>query len=95
MEMVPPYLLLAEANLGLGRFKQAEEFLSLANWSVLKNPGCSNAVRSQLHRNFGKLYSAQGKLSGENAGVSASKNCGVLTKPRLPPVPSLQRRFRS
>lgn len=63
MEMVPPYLLLAEANLGLGRFKQADEFLSLANWSVLKNPGCSNAVRSQLHRNFGKLYSAQGKLN--------------------------------
>jgi len=63
MELVPPYLLLAEANLGLGRFQQAEEFLSLANWSVLKNPGCSNAVRSQLHRNLGKLYSAQGKLT--------------------------------
>jgi len=60
-ELIPPYLLLAEANLGLGRFQQAEEFLSLANWSVLKSSGCPNAVRSQLHRNFGKLYSAQGK----------------------------------
>ena len=63
IELVPSYLLLAEANLGLGRFKQAEEFLSLANWSVLKRPDCSNAMRSQLHRNFGKLYAAQGRSS--------------------------------
>eukprot|EP00937_MAST-01D_sp_MAST-1D-sp2_P000511 g511.t1 len=61
IELVPSYLLLAEANLGLQRNKQAEEFLSLANWSVLKHPDCSNAIRSQLHRNFGKLYAAQGK----------------------------------
>jgi len=47
--------------LGLKRSKQAEEFLSLANWSVLKHPECSNAIRSQLHRNFGKLYASQGK----------------------------------
>jgi tetratricopeptide (TPR) repeat protein len=62
IESVPAYLLLAEANLGLDKFRQCEEYLSLANWSVLKNPGCSDAIRSQLHRNFGKLYSAQGKL---------------------------------
>ena len=36
--------------------KQAEEFLSLANWSVLKSPACPNAIRAQTHRNFGKLY---------------------------------------
>lgn len=59
IEMVPPYLLLAEANLDVGRLHQAEEFLSLANWAVLKNPDCSNAIRSQLHRDSGKLYSAQ------------------------------------
>mmetsp|Transcript_20205 Transcript_20205/g.42332 ORF Transcript_20205/g.42332 Transcript_20205/m.42332 type:complete len:456 (+) Transcript_20205:113-1480(+) len=62
VESVPPYLLLAEANLGLEKFQQCEEFLSLANWSVLKNPTCSNALKSQLHRNFGKLYTAQDKL---------------------------------
>jgi len=61
IELVPSYLLLAEANLGLKRNKQAEEFLSLANWSVLKHPDCSNAIRSQLHRNFGKLYASQGR----------------------------------
>ena len=62
IESVPPYLLLAEANLGLEKFQQCEEFLSLANWSILKNPNCSDAIRSQLHRNFGKLYTAQDKL---------------------------------
>jgi len=62
IEMVPPYLLLSEANLGLGKLHQAEEFLALANWSVLKNPDCSNAIRSQLHRNFGKLYTSQEKF---------------------------------
>eukprot|EP00741_Cyanophora_paradoxa_P022408 tig00021463_g21634.t1 len=61
IELVPAYLLLAEANLGLQRYKQAEEYLSLANWSIVKNPDCSHAVRSQLHRNFGKLYASQGK----------------------------------
>eukprot|EP00961_Rhodomonas_salina_P233503 3156037-Rhodomonas_salina.1 len=61
IELVPCYLLLAEANLGLGRHKQAEEYLSLANWSILKNPDCSNRTKSQLYRNFGKLYASQGK----------------------------------
>lgn len=62
IELVPAYLLLAEANLGLGKFNQAEQFLSLANWSVLNTPDCSNVIRSQLHRNFGKLYASQDKL---------------------------------
>jgi len=62
VESVPPYLLLAEANLGLEKYQQCEEFLSSANWAILNNPGCSNSIKSQLSRNFGKLYSAQGKL---------------------------------
>lgn len=48
IEMVPPYLLLSEANLGLGLLRSAEEFLSMANWSILKTPDCSNAIRSQV-----------------------------------------------
>ena len=76
--MVPPYLQLAEANLGLGRFQQAEEFLSLANWSVLKNPDCSNAIRSQLHRNFGKLYSAKGKLDEALQELAKDIYCSSL-----------------
>jgi tetratricopeptide (TPR) repeat protein len=73
IELVPSHLLLAEAFLGdpsprtltpagLGRYKQAEEYLSLANWSILRNPDCSNRLKSQLYRNFGKLYASHGKL---------------------------------
>jgi hypothetical protein len=61
IELVPAYLLLAESNLGLKRYKVAEEFLLYANWSVLKNPDCSNELKSQLYRNFGKLYASQGR----------------------------------
>lgn len=78
VEMIAPYLQLAEANLGLGRFQQAEEFLSLANWSILKNPDCSNNLRSQLHRNFGKLYSAQGKLDRALVELSHDIYCSSL-----------------
>eukprot|EP00163_Fabomonas_tropica_P014654 TRINITY_DN2665_c0_g1_i2.p1 TRINITY_DN2665_c0_g1~~TRINITY_DN2665_c0_g1_i2.p1 ORF type:complete len:351 (+),score=74.08 TRINITY_DN2665_c0_g1_i2:139-1191(+) len=60
-EIVPPYLLLAQATIGLRRYKQAEEYLSLAKWNVLKNPTCSDSLKSNLYRNFGKLYASQGK----------------------------------
>ncbi|KAM8927154.1 zinc finger MYND domain-containing protein 12 [Pelodytes ibericus] len=60
VELVPVYLILAEANIGLGQLTLAEEYLSQAYWTVLKSPDCSNAVRSQLHRNLGLLYSAKG-----------------------------------
>uniref|UniRef100_A0A0G4GLQ1 MYND-type domain-containing protein n=1 Tax=Chromera velia CCMP2878 TaxID=1169474 RepID=A0A0G4GLQ1_9ALVE len=61
LELVPSYLLLAEANLGLHRLKVAEEFLSLANWSLLKYPKekAGHRVMSSLQRNFGRLYAAQ------------------------------------
>jgi hypothetical protein len=62
IELVPAYLLLAESNLGLKRYKVAEEFLLYANWSVLKNNDCSNELKSQLYRNFGKLYASQGRF---------------------------------
>ncbi len=62
IELVPAYLLLAESNLGLKRYKVAEEFLLYANWSVLKNPDSSNELKSQLYRNFGKLYASQGRF---------------------------------
>lgn len=61
MELVPAYLLLGEASIGLKQYAQAEEYLSLAKWSVLKSPGCENSVRAQLHRNFGLLYASQGR----------------------------------
>nr|XP_045005758.1 zinc finger MYND domain-containing protein 12 isoform X4 [Jaculus jaculus] len=59
VELVPAYLLLAEASLGLGRIVQAEEYLSQAQWTVLKSTDCSNATYSLLHRNLGLLYMAK------------------------------------
>ena len=45
---------------GLGRLVQAEEYLSQAQWTVLKMPECSNAFKSRLYRNFGLLNATQG-----------------------------------
>ncbi|KAL4830764.1 hypothetical protein H8958_002491 [Nasalis larvatus] len=59
VELVPAYLLLAEASLGLGRIIQAEEYLFQAQWTVLKSTDCSNATHSLLHRNLGLLYIAK------------------------------------
>ena len=58
-DLVPSYLLLAEANLGLRRLQIAEEFLSLANWNLLKKPEAGSSMMSNLQRNFGRLYAAQ------------------------------------
>ncbi|CAM9764482.1 unnamed protein product [Ectocarpus fasciculatus] len=78
IETVPPYLLLSEANLGLGLLQSAEGFLSMANWSILKTPQCSNAIRSQLHRNFGKLHTAQNKLDEALDDLSKDVYCSSL-----------------
>ncbi|XP_003128150.2 zinc finger MYND domain-containing protein 12 isoform X1 [Sus scrofa] len=60
VELVPAYLLLAEASLGLGRVVQAEEYLSQAQWTVLKSTECSYATQSLLHRNLGLVCMAKG-----------------------------------
>lgn len=46
---------------GLGRLSQAEEYLAQAQWTVLKTPACSNAIKSKLYRNLGLLYAAKGE----------------------------------
>jgi len=68
VELVPAYLVLAEVNLGLGRVAQSEGFLSTANYILVKHPGASNELRSRMHRNFGRVYAAQ----GNNAAALAS-----------------------
>uniref|UniRef100_A0A7S3GBI7 Uncharacterized protein n=1 Tax=Palpitomonas bilix TaxID=652834 RepID=A0A7S3GBI7_9EUKA len=60
-ELIPCYILLAEANLGLSRFKQAEECLCNANWILIKTRDNDKKVKSILYRGFGRLYAAQGK----------------------------------
>ena len=44
---------------GLGRLTQAEEYLSQAQWTVLKTPECTSAIKSKLYRNLGLLYAAK------------------------------------
>ena len=39
---------------------QAEEYLAQAEWTVLKTPDVSLAMKSRLHRNLGLLSAAKG-----------------------------------
>ncbi|KAJ3343483.1 Zinc finger MYND domain-containing protein 12 [Gonapodya sp. JEL0774] len=64
IELVPAYLLLGEASIGLKQYSQAEDYLSLAQYSVVSQPDLvPPRVRGQLHRNFGLLYASRGELS--------------------------------
>ena len=48
---------------GLGRLAEADQYLSQAQWSVLKSPDCDPLLRSQLHRNLGQLAAAKNSLT--------------------------------
>jgi hypothetical protein len=49
-----------QANLGLRKAKQCEDFLALASWLSMKEPGLTtNVMRSQLSRLYGQLYALQ------------------------------------
>ncbi|KAM9037287.1 zinc finger MYND domain-containing protein 12 [Sarcophilus harrisii] len=60
VQVVPAYLLLTEASIGLGQIVQAEEYLAQAQWIVLKATECSDEIQSLLHRNLGLLHTAKG-----------------------------------
>jgi len=62
IELVPAYLLLAQSSLGTKNFRQTQEYLGYANWSVLQASNPSLKVKSQLERTFGKNFAAQGKF---------------------------------
>nr|XP_055023795.1 zinc finger MYND domain-containing protein 12 isoform X2 [Misgurnus anguillicaudatus] len=61
VKLVPAYLLLAHAYIGLDSMSQAQEYLSKAEWAVMNTPGCSPIVLHQLHRTLGRLHAATGK----------------------------------
>nr|XP_002127183.1 zinc finger MYND domain-containing protein 12 [Ciona intestinalis] len=60
VNLVPSYLILAEASIGLGKLSQGDEYLAQAEWTVLKSPDATAAVKSKLYRNIGLLYAAKG-----------------------------------
>ena len=60
--MFPLYLLAAEANLGLKRARECDDFLGLAGWLLLRHPEDETCgLRSQLARLLGQLKSMQGR----------------------------------
>ncbi|XP_041802560.1 zinc finger MYND domain-containing protein 12 [Chelmon rostratus] len=89
VQMVPAYLLLADANMGLGNLALVAEFLSQAEWAVLKSPECGRAVHHRLHRSLGRLHMATGNLeaallnfandiyfASEEYGLDSTVTCG-------------------
>ncbi|XP_061869141.1 zinc finger MYND domain-containing protein 12 isoform X2 [Colius striatus] len=62
VQLVPAYLLLAEASTGVGHLLQASKYLSQAQWIVLSTPGCSAALQGKLHRRLGLLCAAEGNF---------------------------------
>ncbi|CAH8568293.1 unnamed protein product [Schistosoma turkestanicum] len=63
IELVSPYLILAESSIGLGILNEAEAYLAQAQWIVLKaKNGCSNGIQSQLNRKLALLYAAKGNF---------------------------------
>ncbi|NXU38375.1 ZMY12 protein, partial [Drymodes brunneopygia] len=62
VQLVPVYLLLAEASTGAGRLRQAAKYLSQAQWIVLQTPDCSAALQSKLHRGLGLFSIAEENL---------------------------------
>ncbi|KFV48021.1 Zinc finger MYND domain-containing protein 12, partial [Tyto alba] len=62
VQLVPAYLLLAEASTGVGHLPQASKYLSQAQWIVHKTPDCSVAVQHKLHRSLGLFCAAEGNF---------------------------------
>lgn len=62
IQQIEPYFLIAKANQYLKRFEQAEEFLSIANWTIIKHEQSSPQLKAELHQNFGLLYIMEGKI---------------------------------
>eukprot|EP00659_Diplonema_papillatum_P008445 gene8445-13020_t len=62
LKLIPSYFHLARTNQYMDRFKAAEEFLSLAQWIILKNSSTDTALQAELHQTYGLLYASDGRL---------------------------------
>eukprot|EP01063_Lacrimia_lanifica_P021236 TRINITY_DN2850_c0_g1_i1.p1 TRINITY_DN2850_c0_g1~~TRINITY_DN2850_c0_g1_i1.p1 ORF type:complete len:464 (+),score=180.31 TRINITY_DN2850_c0_g1_i1:78-1469(+) len=62
LQLVSSYFHLARVNQYMDKFKAAEEFLSLAQWTLLKHPDCDIALKAELHQTYGLLYASDGRL---------------------------------
>lgn len=55
-------LLISYVISGVGNFQQASNYLSQAQWIVLRTPDCSGAFQHRLHRSLGLLCAADGNF---------------------------------
>ena len=62
LPLVPAYFHLARTNQFLDKFKAAEEFLSLAQWTILQHPEADVSLKAELHQTFGLLYASDARL---------------------------------
>ncbi|VDL61340.1 unnamed protein product [Hymenolepis diminuta] len=61
-QLVIPYLLIAEAYIGLKQLEEAESYLAQAQWTMFKTEHeCSDSVRSAVQRKLGLLFAAKGE----------------------------------
>ena len=73
VQQVEAYFLLSKASQLMDQFKQAEEYLSIANWTCMKNrETCPANLRAELHQHFGLLYVQQGKVNEAIENMAAS-----------------------
>ncbi|XP_049608861.1 zinc finger MYND domain-containing protein 12 isoform X2 [Syngnathus scovelli] len=90
VQLVPAYLLLADANMGMNNLALVAELLSQAEWAVLKSPECGYAVHHRLHRSMGCLHTATGHFeaalfhfandiyfASEEYGLDSTVICGA------------------
>ena len=62
LQLVAVYFHLARTNQFMDKFKAAEEFLSLAQWIILREPDADVSLKAELHQSFGLLYASDAKL---------------------------------
>lgn len=60
VKLIPAYLVLSEASIGLNDLVQAEEYLCHAEWTMLKSTDHNNGIKSKLFRKIGILHATKG-----------------------------------
>ena len=62
VHVVPAYLLMGDVHLSLGKLKSTEEFVSMANWNIVKAKIPNHQLMAKLHILYGKLCIAKKNL---------------------------------
>ena len=78
LQLVPSYFHLARTNQYMDKFKAAEEFLSLAQWAILRHPDADVSLKAELHQTFGLLYASDGKLDAALKQLTCANLLPVL-----------------